>query len=112
MYVVCDTAMIQTDPSGFIRRPTKFDRRRLNLCTLANLWARRSHNEAREMVAVGSQLSCDRIGTTAAGSGKKIFSQRPFSAPLSFSPPLLSSTAMPRRALSRKHRSLDFVAGT
>ena len=51
MYVVCDTAMIQTDPSGFIRRPTKFDRRRLNRRTLANLAPLISQNRAREMVA-------------------------------------------------------------
>lgn len=51
LYVVCDTAMIQTDPGGFIRRPTKIDRRRLNWATLANLSAARSQNGAREMVA-------------------------------------------------------------
>src|SRR5262245_20896929 len=51
MYVVCDTAMIQTVTSGFIRRPTKFDRRRLNRRTLANLAPLISQNRAREMVA-------------------------------------------------------------
>jgi hypothetical protein len=54
--------MIQTDPSGFIRRPTKFDRRRLNRRTLANLAPAISQNRAREMVAasLGNKSKMER----------------------------------------------------
>jgi len=67
LYVVCDTAMIQTDPSGFIRRPMKIRPTTAQLKYASKPSANEKWYWTREKVAALAQSGRARSGQAWAG---------------------------------------------